>query len=148
MALVAGVLFGTTFNLPTALMEGRFGEDHSKDIMDYVFSHFLGIFVAASAAMVVYSGVRRERRYMPRRMILPAIASGVLWGIAQVSWFQANTDLGFSVAFPIIGSLPGVVGLIVGMVFFGEVKSKRGRFWAGMGLALRLPGVVLIAVST
>mmetsp|Transcript_83085 Transcript_83085/g.115447 ORF Transcript_83085/g.115447 Transcript_83085/m.115447 type:complete len:130 (-) Transcript_83085:318-707(-) len=129
-------------------MEGRFGEDHSKDIMDYVFSHFLGIFVAASAAVVLYSGVLGDRRYMPRRMILPATASGVLWGIAQVAWFQANVDLGFSVAFPIIGSLPGVVGLIVGMAFFGEVKSKRSRFWAGLGLALRWPGVVLIAIST
>ena len=52
--------------------------------MDYVFSHFCGIFAAASAALVVYSAVMRERRYMPRRMILPAIASGILWGIAQV----------------------------------------------------------------
>ena len=127
--------------------------------------------------------------------------------------WEANVDLGFSVAFPIIGSLPGVVGLIVGMAFFGEaqkgkpslgfpvavreclaqttitnchaslsvelpseltmafrymhqnvsfdhslegqtcpkprsrspknfskVKSKRSRFWAGLGLALRWPG--------
>jgi len=148
MALVAGVFFGTTFDLPTALMEGRFGDDHSGAIMDYVFSHFCGIFAAASAALVVYSAVMRERRYMPRRMILPAIASGILWGIAQVAWFQANIDLGFSVAFPIIGSLTGIVGLIVGMAFFGEVKSNRGRLWSFVGLALRLPGVVLIAIST
>ena len=26
---------------------------------------------------------------MPRTMILPAIASGVIWAIAQVAWFQA-----------------------------------------------------------
>ena len=26
-----GLLFGTTFNLPTALMQGAFGENHSTD---------------------------------------------------------------------------------------------------------------------
>ena len=29
--------------------------------MDYVFSHFCGIFAAASAALVVYVAVLRER---------------------------------------------------------------------------------------
>jgi hypothetical protein len=29
---------------------------------------------------------------------------------AQVAWFQANLDLGFSVSFPVIASLPGVIG--------------------------------------
>ena len=42
---------------------------------------------------------------------------------SQVASFQANIDLGFSVAFPVIGSLPGIVGLIVGMAFFGEVTG-------------------------
>ncbi|CAE7416947.1 TMEM144 [Symbiodinium natans] len=148
MALFAGLLFGTTFDLPTALMQGTFGEDHSKMIMDYVFSHFCGIFGTASLALVIYAAVLRKRRHMPRRMILPAIASGVLWGIAQVAWFQANIDLGFAVAFPIIGSLPGIVGLIIGMACFGEVKSCKGRVWACLGMALRVPGVLLIAIST
>ena len=66
--------------------------------MDYVFSHFCGIFAAASVALVVYSAVMRERRYMPRRMILPAIASGILWGIAQVG---VSEDQGYL----ILGSL-------------------------------------------
>ena len=34
---------------------------HAAEIMDYVFSHFLGIFVAASAAVVLYSGVLGDR---------------------------------------------------------------------------------------
>lgn len=67
---------------------------------------------------------------MPRKLVMPAIASGILWGVAQVAWFQANLDarpdisctsmdfdgfskdLGFSVAFPVIASLPGVIGLL------------------------------------
>ena len=30
----SGILFGTTFDLPVDLMNGVFGEDHSKHIMD------------------------------------------------------------------------------------------------------------------
>ena len=37
---------------------------------------------------------------------------------------KANIDLGFSVAFPIIGSLPGIVGLLIGMAFFGEASQN------------------------
>ena len=33
---------------------------------------------------------------------------------------KANIDLGYAVAFPIIGSLPGIVGLAIGVAFFGE----------------------------
>ena len=33
---VEGLFFGTTFDLPTALMEGRFGDDHSKDVQSSV----------------------------------------------------------------------------------------------------------------
>ncbi|CAE7927212.1 unnamed protein product, partial [Symbiodinium necroappetens] len=117
-------------------------------IMDYVFSHFCGILCAALVALVIYGAARREKCYMPLRMVWPAIASGVLWGIAQVAWFQANIELGFSVAFPIIGSLPGIVGLVIGVAFLGEVKSRGSRIWAALGLALRLPGVILIAVSS
>ena len=29
---------------------------------------------------------------------------------AQVAWFQANMDLGFSVSLPVNASLPGVIG--------------------------------------
>ena len=37
MAILAGVLFGSTFDLPMDLKNGVFGPDHSQHIMDYVF---------------------------------------------------------------------------------------------------------------
>ena len=79
MAMVAGTLFGTTFvllgfdecsssrnspshgslggicpRLPTDLVQGDFGKQHSRSIMDYVFSHFIGIFLMAVFALVCY----------------------------------------------------------------------------------------------
>ena len=84
---------------------------------------------------------------MPRQLVLPSLVSGVIWGIAQVAWFQANISLGFAIAFPIIGSLPGIIGLLIGFCFLGEVRTRRSRILALLGLILRVPGVLLIALS-
>ncbi|CAK9058936.1 unnamed protein product [Durusdinium trenchii] len=110
MSIIAGSLFGTTFVLPVALKEGSLGGHHSAYIMDYVFSHFIGIFLTSTTALLIYVGTMRKNAYTPCNIVVPAIWSGVIWGIAQVAWFQANLDLGFSVAFPVVASLPGVIG--------------------------------------
>lgn len=147
MSIAAGVLFGTTFVLPVALKEGSLGGHHSPYIMDYVFSHFIGIFMTSSTALTIYVAIRQKKSYMPCNIIVPAIWSGMIWGVAQVAWFQANLDLGFSVAFPVIASLPGIIGLAIGVCCFKEVEGFSARVLAGLGLLLRIPGVVLIAVS-
>lgn len=147
MAMLAGTLFGTTFVLPTDLLQGDFGKQHSRSIMDYVFSHFTGIFLMAAFALMCYVAIRGKKSYTPRSLVIPALSSGVIWGIAQVAWFQANLDLGFSVSFPVIASLPGVIGLLIGICCFGEVESFWSRVFAALGLLLRIPGVVPIALS-
>ena len=100
MAILAGVLFGSTFDLPMDLKNGVFGPDHSQHITDYVFSHFIGISAAASVALTVYITVRGKKSFLQRQLIVPSLVSGVIWGIAQVAWFQANIEVGFAIAFP------------------------------------------------
>ena len=55
MSIIAGSLFGTTFVLPVALKEGSLGGHHSAYIMDYVFSHFIGIFLTSTTALLIYA---------------------------------------------------------------------------------------------
>ena len=147
LSILAGILFGTTFVLPVALQESKLGGNHSDYIMDYVFSHFIGISLTSTTALVIYVSIRRKKSYMPRQIVLPAVWSGVIWAIAQVAWFQANLDLGFSVSFPVVASLPGVIGLALGCLCFNELRGQKARLFAGLGLLLRIPGVVLIAIS-
>ena len=42
-------------------------------------------------------------------MVLPALASGIMWGVGDALWFVANEKLGFVVAFPIVLAGPGIV---------------------------------------
>mmetsp|Transcript_83405 Transcript_83405/g.214788 ORF Transcript_83405/g.214788 Transcript_83405/m.214788 type:complete len:537 (-) Transcript_83405:149-1759(-) len=148
LSILAGCAFGLTFDLPTDLMQlGKMGEDHSTNPMDYVFSHFCGIAATGTVALSAYVLIRRRESYMPSNIIMPAMASGVIWGIAQVAWFQANVELSLVVAFPIISTLPGIIGMIWGYFLFGEFSSRRSRQLAAAGMALRIPAVILIALS-
>mmetsp|Transcript_73732 Transcript_73732/g.175772 ORF Transcript_73732/g.175772 Transcript_73732/m.175772 type:complete len:237 (+) Transcript_73732:2-712(+) len=148
LAMLAGVLFGATFDLPQDLLQGQFGENHSSYALDYVFSHFLGIFVTAALALVIYIAVRRRRSYVPPKIVFPAMCSGMIWAIGTVARFEANGALGFSVTFPIISSLPSILALIIGVCCFGELRSCKSRGFALVGVLIRLPGrVALIAVS-
>jgi glucose uptake protein GlcU len=51
------------------------------------------------------------------------------------------------IAFPIISSLPGIIALAIGVLFLGELKTPRARFFAATGVAVRLAGIALIALS-
>ncbi|CAJ1357241.1 unnamed protein product [Effrenium voratum] len=147
LAVLAGALFGTMFDLPQDLMQGNFGPCHSLCALDYVFSHFLGIFAAAAAALLSYIAVQRRMSYLPLNLVLPAMCSGIIWAIGTVAWFQANGELGFSVTFPIISSLPSILALLIGFCCFDELQSSKSRAFALMGVMIRLPGVALIALS-
>jgi len=148
MAIAAGLLFGSTFDTAMPLMQdGRLGGPHSPNSMDYVLSNFCGILAMALASLLVYVLVRRRRSYTPRKLVLPSIVSGVMWGVAQAAWFRANAELSVVVAFPIVSSLPGLVALAWGFFCFDELRSTRSRRFAAAGLAFRLPSVLLIALS-
>jgi len=203
LALFAGLLFGTTFDLPTQLMQcgvecppgdstctiedlddicmlntmikllrvesddcvttaHRNASDHcvkkaffvkpySPDSLHYVISHYVGIFLMGLIVFIGYvtvSAARGRASYRPVNLILPSMASGVMWGVAQTAWFVANEELSMSVAFPIISTLPGLVALLSGVLFFGELRTPKSRQLALIGVLIRLPGVLLIALSS
>lgn len=144
MAVAAGILFGYTFDPAVELAQH---EGHSSDQMDFVWSSFAGIVLTGNIALVIYVMVRGEKSYTPRAVVWPAIASGAIWGIAQIAWFKANEALSLVVAFPIVSSLPGIIGLLLGVCCLGELKTRRARLFAGLGVLVRVPGIILIALS-
>jgi len=144
MAMLAGLLFGYTFDPVIEMSSSEYGSD---DQMDYVWSHFTGILVTGNVGFVVYVMIGGEKSYLPRSVVLPAILSGAIWAVAQIAWFKANEELSLVIAFPIVSTLPGLVALFIGVVFFGELRTRRCRLFAGAGVFIRVPGIVLIALS-
>lgn len=118
---------------------------------DMVLSQFLGIFLASWVYTVVY-GLWKLRRsaemFVNVPMILPAFLSGVIWAVAQVGWFVANSNLSMAVAFPIICATPNAVGCAWGVFVYNEVvRTKRNIGTLLLGLSMSAAAGVLVAVS-
>jgi len=145
MAIVSGFFYGTNFNPPTYVMQQ--GGTHSQNGLDYVFSHFCGIFVTSTFFVIVYCIVTRNSPTVYRRSLVPGLASGAIWAVAQVSWFIANDNLSLPISFPIITSGPAVVATLWGVILFHEVTGLKHIILLIIALLVTIVGVALITLS-
>jgi len=149
VALVAGLFMGSNFDPPTYLQQ--IGPPaHSSDSMDYVISHFAGIVLATLlyfGAYLVKCKASKQAPFVDKKMIVPGLLAGIMWDIAQIGWFKANTVLSYVIAFPIIVATPGVLAAIWGIVLFGENRGRRNLSLLGLVIVLQIVGVSIIAMS-
>jgi len=80
------------------------GKGASQHGIDYVFSHICGILLTSTAYMVAYCVYKRNAPMLPSHIVLPGLASGIGWAIAQASWFVANDQIKFVGTFPIVST--------------------------------------------
>lgn len=62
-------------------------------------------------------------------------------------WFVANDELSFTVSFPIITSLPGIVGSLWGIFVFKEITGKPNYVILLTACSVAIAAAVVIAVS-
>lgn len=144
MAAVAGILFGTNFDPPQYLVDHGLGP---TNMLDYVWSHFCGIFLTSTLYFLLYCGVKKDP-IVNKELILPGFLSGVMWAIADTCWFYANSKLSMQVAFPIITSGPGFVAAMWGMIVFGENGGHRNHIIIAIAFVLTISSDVMIGMSS
>ena len=150
LALAAGLIFGTNFNPAQHVMDRAGTAQHphaSTHGLDYVPSQFSGIFFASVCWFAAYAAHRRNAPAVYPQIALPAVASGVMWGVADALWFVANEKLGFAVAFPIVLSGPGIVASCWSFFYLGELRGVRNALLAALVAALTVAGAVLTSLS-
>ncbi|MGH0166868.1 UNVERIFIED_CONTAM: hypothetical protein FKN15_013159 [Acipenser sinensis] len=81
------------------------------------------------------------------KIILPGVASGLLWAIANCCWFLANNYLSAVVSFPIITAGPGLIAAIWGVLVFKEVKGLRNYLVLIVAFCIVVTGALLTAFS-
>ncbi|KAL6727511.1 hypothetical protein Aduo_009381 [Ancylostoma duodenale] len=147
-ALAAGVFYGVTF-VPVIYIQ-----DHpekfpgaSKDGLDYVFSHYCGIFLTATMVLVCYIIYTGNNPVVNSHIIGPSMMAGCMWSVAQSSWFVANDNLSQSVTFPIISMVPGVCAAMWSVFYFKEITGKRNLNILLVAIATTLAGAFLVGVS-
>jgi glucose uptake protein GlcU len=161
MSVISGLFYGSTFTPPQVVAvwgpscygpnrtEGRLNLPGcgDKDMLDYVFPHFTGIFLTSTFYFLCYCAYMNNRPRIYPEAILPAFASGIMWAIAQSCWFVANSALGFALAFPLITSGPGFIASMWGVCLFQEVKGVRNFTVLGVALIITVASGLCIAMS-
>lgn len=131
-AVISGLFYGSSFtppywvkdNGPSCVNSDKPGCG-DQEMLDYVFPHYTGIFLTSTFYFLVYCAVTKNKPKIYPQVILPGYISGLMWGVANTSWFIANSALGFAVAFPLITSGPGFVAALWGVFVFGEIRGKK-----------------------
>jgi hypothetical protein len=118
-----GICFGTNFH-PTTWIQIHV-DGASSNGLDYAFNQFCGILVTSIFYFLVYCAYKRNKPIINPQIALPGFVSGVIWAIAQTCWFVANTELGYSAAFPIILIGPGLVGSLWSIFLFKDIYGAR-----------------------
>ena len=176
LALLAGVFFGTTFNPSQYVIDraGTAAAPHaSRHGLDYVHAQFSGIALASTVYFGLYCAYMRNRPvvlpqvatalygwastsntflcnipvvYVPQ-VALPALASGIMWGVAGALWFVANEKLGFVVAFPIVLAGPGIVASLWSIFLLRELEGTRNFVLTAIVAVLVVSGAACISAS-
>jgi len=143
LSIVSGCFYGVNFNPPQYII------DHSlnKNGLDYVFSHFSGIFFTSTLLIIIYSAIKKNYPVVYPQAVLPGIVSGLLWSFAQIAWFVANGKLEMIITFPIISTGPGLIASLWGVLVFKEIQGKRNFITLGAAFVVIIVAVVLIALS-
>jgi len=148
LAIIAGAIFGLVFNPSTYI------QDHldkypgaTKNGLHYVHAMYSGILISSTFYYVVYIAYKRNGPYLYVRSILPAIVSGIMWGIAQAGFLVANSVLSQTISFPLVMIGPGTIAIFWSIFYFKEIFGIRNYLVLLVGTTLRIIAAILIVLS-
>jgi len=145
LSIFAGILYGSNFDPPQWLMDNHPWD--SQDGLDYVFSHFTGIWLTSTLYFLIYCAFMKNKPLIFPKVILPAIVSGAMWAMADISWFVANSRLSFVISFPLISTGPGIIGSLWGVFVFAEIRGIRNYIVLGSAVFVTIISAICIALS-
>jgi len=111
----------------------------------------VGVFLARWSLPALIQGtsyIAADLRQAPH-LIVWAILAGCLWAVANTLTIFAVRDVGLSIAFPLWNS-NSLLGILWGILFFGELRGADWRRWAGVigGALLMFGGATALAIAS
>jgi glucose uptake protein GlcU len=146
LCCIAGCFYGLNFNPPTHIMNTC--SSCSQNGLDYVFSHFTGLYLTSTLYFLVYCLATRNHPKFYPQATFPGFISGLMWATAQICWFIANTSLKMVMTYPIISTLPSVVSFFWGVVIFKEFSGRRNYIFFGIAYALSFSSIACTVLSS
>lgn len=143
LAVLSGMLYGVNMVPMTLWVQDQ---ETAPGPLDFVFSHFTGIYLYSSVIFIVYCIVNRPPKIYPAA-ILPSIISGAMWGVAQCGLMSATQILGYAVGFPIGSAGPLIVSSLWSVFYFREIRGAKNLGLLVGSFSLLFTGIILLAMS-
>ncbi|GMT28067.1 hypothetical protein PFISCL1PPCAC_19364, partial [Pristionchus fissidentatus] len=150
LSIISGVLYGVTFAPVNCMIDNHDKPafaNHPTNGLDYVFSHYFGIFLTSTALFLGYCIYKRNDPWINPQIALPGYLSGLFWGVAQSSFFIANDNLSQTVTFPIITMLPGCIASAWSILYFREITGQRNFIILAVAMTITLFGAAMVGLS-
>eukprot|EP00746_Dinoflagellata_sp_MGD_P138245 gnl/MRDRNA2_/MRDRNA2_71927_c0_seq1.p1 gnl/MRDRNA2_/MRDRNA2_71927_c0~~gnl/MRDRNA2_/MRDRNA2_71927_c0_seq1.p1 ORF type:complete len:148 (+),score=8.82 gnl/MRDRNA2_/MRDRNA2_71927_c0_seq1:36-479(+) len=127
----------------------RMKESQSKsDCFDFVFSCCLGIYLTATAWLLVGGSLKRLRRESLAKPVLrPALVGGFTWSIALVFYLYAMQEVPYAVSYCSVTGGALATCLLWGLFCFGEAPGAYNRKLVAASFTCMLIGVVMLGMS-
>jgi glucose uptake protein GlcU len=146
LAVVSGMLYGVNMVPMTLWVDEETNKGHTPGTLDFVLSHFIGIYLYSTAVFIVYCIVNRPPKIYPAA-ILPSVISGAMWGVAQCGLMTATQLAGYSVGFPMGAAGPLIVSSLWSVFYFREIRGAKNLVLLGGSITLLMIGILLLALS-
>jgi hypothetical protein len=145
LCVIAGMFYGLNFNPPTHIMNTC--STCSKNGLDYVFSHFTGIYLTSTFYFLIYCLATKNQPNVYPEVTFPGFIAGLMWGTAQICWFIANSSLSMVQSFPIVSILPSVVSFFWGIVIFKEFSGRINYILLGVAYFVTSISIICTVLS-
>ncbi|KAK0398928.1 hypothetical protein QR680_002815 [Steinernema hermaphroditum] len=148
LALFCGIFYAST-NLPVFYIQDNISQfkDAVPRGLPYMFSLYSGVFLGSSISFLAHCIVRKSTCTIDGKLVLPAIAGGMLWGFAMAARFVANDCLSQTVTFPITTTVPGCTAAAWSLFYFKEIKGSRNYKVLSIAFLFVLIGAIMVTVS-
>lgn len=145
LSVFAGLLYGEAFS-PIVYIRNNY-KGASQNSMDYLFSFYTGILVTSLIYFTIYAIYKKNKPILYSQLVLPGLASGIMWGLANICYFNANNVLSQAIIFPISNSGPPIVANLWGVFLYKEIKGTKNFLFLLGGFAVALSGAVMSGLS-
>jgi len=146
LAIFSGMLYGVNMVPMSLWVQKEKEHGPAPHALDFVLSHFIGIYLFSTAVFLVYCVVQRPPQIFAQS-ILPSYISGAMWGIAQCGLMMATQVLGYTIGFPMGSAGPLIVSSLWSVLYFREIRGPKNIGLLMLSFVFLGVGIVLLALS-
>jgi glucose uptake protein GlcU len=147
LSIASGSLLGFQY-LPIELLKKCDDDDvFSCHGLPYSFGMFVGILLASTFWFILYCIIMKFNPRINPKLTVPAIISGILFGIGNVSWILSNEFVGLPISFPIITAGASIVSCTWGVLVFREITGWKNLALFLLSFTFIVIGIIIVGIS-